>query len=804
MLQDVRYAFRALRRAPGFSATAALTLALGIGANTAIFSVVSAVLLRPLPYRDPQRLVRFEEGRPDYRLNISYLNFLDWRARARTFEDMAIFNPGRRTVLSGDGRSEVVLMGTAEARLFGLLGVSPAAGRMFTPDEHKAGAPSVALISHRLWQRRYGGAASIVGGSIGIAGGTATVVGVLPADFSRHDLMVLHNVDVWLPLGPFLSGMQLDRGNHPGFMAFARLRNGVDLEEAQREMTAIAADLEREYPSTNHRMGVFVVPLTEYMLGQSRSVLLPLAGAVGFVLLIACANVSNVLLARGFRREPETSVRAALGAGRWRLIRLFLAESLAIAAVGGGLGLLLGAWGVRIAPAFLESVLPRASDVAVNGQVLVYTVVLSFATVAVFGLAPALQLSRVDLMSSLRLGSASAAGTPRGQRLRSVLVAAEVALSLVLLVGAGLMLRTLARLAEVDPGYRPDGILTVDLHQPARDDEGASAYQFVDRLLERLEAAPAVAGAAASWPLDMVGPGWTPWINFPEKPYPEGQEPTALTSAVTPGYFDVMGVPLRRGRFIGPEDRRGAPVAIVVNETFVRRFLAAGDPIGRRVAARGIPQLADMRIVGVVGDTRRGGPTRGLFPEMYCAYAQFPIAGATIVVRASAGDPVDLTKTVDDLAAEIDPAVAISGRRRLADAVAATIGSRRIVSVLLGGFAALALVLTVIGIAGVVSYVVAQRTREIGVRMALGADAGAVVRLVLRGALKPVLVGLAAGAVAIVPLSGLLRSFLFQVGPADPAALAGGAVVLLGAAVGAAYVPARRAARVDPLLSLRS
>jgi len=797
MLHDLHYALRALTRTPGFTALAAMTLALGIGANTAIFSVIDTVLLQPLPYHEPDRLVRFEEGRVDYRLNISYPNFLDWRARAKAFEDMAIFNSFGRAVVADGDRPEVVAAGTTEARLFRVLGVQPIAGRVFTDDEHKPGAERVAMISHRLWQRRYGADPSVVGRAVNIGGAPATIVGVLPPSFG-----VSSRTDVWYPLGPFISPMQMDRGSHPGFMVFARLRDGVEIEAARREMSAIAADLEREYPTTNHRMGVFVIPMADYVLGSARNVLLPLGGAVAFVLLIACANVSNVLLARGLRRARETALRSALGAGRWKLIRLFLAESVAIAIVGGSLGLLLGSWGVRAAHSLPGFSLYRASEVAVDGRVLLYTIALSFATVIVFGLAPALQLSRVDLMSSLRLGGAAAGGT-RGRRLRETLIAIEVALSLVLLVGAALMIRTIGRLSGVDAGYQPQGLVAVNLLQPSGPNAGERALQTVDRLLQDVQAAPGVAGAAAAWPLDIVSFGWTPWINFPHKPYPEGREPSANTAAVTPTFFGVMGIPLRRGRLLSADDKPGAPTALVVNETFVRRFFADRDPIGARVTARGIPELANMVIVGVVGDTRRGDPTRAPAAEMYCAYAQFPTAGPTIVVRAASGDALALAKVVDDRVAAIDAQTATFGARRLSDAIAERVGDRRLLSILLGLFAAVALALTIVGIAGVVSYVVAQRTQEIGVRMALGADAGAVIRLVLRGAMAPVAIGLVLGAAAIVPLTGAIRTFLFGVTPADPAALIAGCGALLLAATLAAYVPARRATRIDPLLALR-
>ena len=797
MLQDLRYAVRAFARAPLFTLMTAATLALGIGANTAIFSVINTVLLKPLPYHQPERLVRFEEGRQDFRLNISYPNFLDWRARARSLEDMGIYNAFGRTLVADGDRPEVVPSGTAEARLFAVLGVAPVQGRVFAPEEHHPGAPRVALISYRLWQRRYGLDPSVVGRSIPIGGAPTTVVGVLPAAFQLADK------DIWFPLGPHLTPMQLDRGNHPGFMVFGRIRAGVGIDDVQREMTAIARELERQYPSTNHDLGVFVVPMTEYLLGQARNVLLPLGGAVAFVLLIACANVSNVLLARGLRRDREMSIRGALGAGRWKLVRLFLAESAVIAVIGGALGLLIGSWGVRAVHALPGFSLYRATEVAIDRPVLAYTIAVSLVTVLIFGLAPALQLSRVDLMSTLRLGGASAAGT-RGRRLREALIAIEVALALVLLAGAALMVRTVNRLSDVDPGFRPDGLVAVSLYQAGRDDAGPHALRVVTRLLDEVTTMPAVSGAAAAWPFDLTGASWTPWINIAHRPYPAGQEPTALTAAVTPSYFDVMGIPLRRGRLLGPEDRPGAPMAIVVNETFVKRFFADRDPLGGRVSARDIPELADMRIVGVVGDTRRAGPARAIAAEVYCAYAQFPTASPTIVVRANEGDPVRLAPAISDRLATIDRDTAVSSARRVADAMDATIGTRRLVFVLLGIFAGLALMLTAIGIAGVVAYTVAQRTQEIGVRMALGAEAGDVVGMMIRSALVPVVIGMVAGAGLMIPFSTALRSFLFGVNRSDPWAFLAACAALLVAAAAAAYLPARRASRIDPLVALRS
>jgi putative ABC transport system permease protein len=797
MLHDLRYAYRALLRAPGFTAVAAMTLALGIGANTAIFSVISGILLKPLPFRDPDRLARLNEGRPGFELNVSYPNFIDWRQRSRTFEDMAVYNPYGRSIVTYRGRSEAVSSGSAEARLFPLLGVRPFRGRLFAPEEQKPGSRGVVLLSHSVWLRLFGGADSIVGQEIAFAGTNATVVGVLPPEFR------LPRIDVWYPfVSELLTAMQLDRGNHPGFQVFARLREGVTFDQAQREMSSIAADLEQQHPTTNHQMGVFVRPVLDTVIGGVRPMLLSLGAAVGFLLLIACANVANVLLARGLRRGRETSIRAALGAGRWRLARLFLIESIVIAAIGGVAGLLLAAWGVRTLQAITWFTLPRASDITIDTRVLAFAVLLSALTSVVFGLAPAIQLSRIDLIGGLRQAGGPTGGGSR--RLRATLVAVEVSLSLVLAAGAGLMLRTLAQLADVNPGFRPDGLVAINTQQPQQRyrDPDARAL-FAERLAAELTSAPGVAAAAIAWPLDMVSFSWSPYANFRDQPFPPGQAPAVQMAAVSPTFFETMGIPLRRGRFFRSQDRPGAPVAVIVNETVVRRFLPDGDPIGRKMSLVGIPELEDAEIVGVVGDTLRGNLAGRLVPEVYCAYAQFSSSGPTVVVRATSGDPFQLVRTVEERIATIDSGVATYGSRRLSDVLVTGIGDRRMLAMLLGLFGALALALTGLGIAGVVAYIVAQRTQEIGVRMALGADARSVLTLVIKGAMTPVIVGLVAGLAVAVPFTRLLRAYLFQVSPVDPLALTSGIFVLLTSTLVAAYIPARRATRIDPLSALR-
>lgn len=796
MLSDFFCALRALRRAPGFTATAALTLALGIGANTAIFSVIHAVLLRPLAFAEPDRLVRIDEGLPDRRLNVSYPNFLDWRARSHAFEDMAICLPFGSAVATGDVRAEVLSTARAEARLFSVVGVGPRTGRAFLPEEELPGAPPVALISHGLWQRRFGGAADVVGQSLTLDDQPTTIVGVLPPEFR------LLAADVVFPLGPRLRKIDSDRGSHGGFFAYARLHDGMDLRDAQREMSAIAAALEREYPATNTQVGVFVTPLAEFLLGSAQPTLMLLAAAVGILLLIACANVANVLLARGLHRERETAVRSALGASRSRIVRLFLVEGFVIALAGSAVGVLVASWGVRVVRLTRGLSLPRAADIAIDLQSIVFAVLLASLTVLLFAVAPALQLSRSSLLSALRQPGAGAESGRSSGRLRSFLIVAEVAFSLVLVVGAGLMLRTIAELTATEVGYDADRIVAIDIAQSGpRYEDPAVLVTFADRLLEEVQALRGAAGAALVF---APGPLWTPRINRLRAPFPAGEEASPFSSAVTPGYFAAMGIPLKRGRGFGPIDRAGAPVAAIVNETFVREVLGGSEPIGQRLTASGIPEMAVMEIVGVVGNTKRLGLAGGVRPELYVSYAQMPVSYPTLFVRVERGDPLALARALDERVAGIDPGVPTLRARRLSDELSASITNRRTIGILLGAFAALALGLTAVGVGGVVSYVVARRTQEIGLRMALGANPSNVRRLVVGGAMTPVLIGLLLGGCITWPFTRLIQAFLYHVAPSDPWSIGVGVVTMSAVALVAAYVPARRTSRIDPLAALRA
>ena len=802
MLNDVRYALRTLAASPGFTLAAVLTLALGIGANTAIFTAVYGVLLKPLPYGEPDRIVRISETRRGGPWNVSWPNYVDWRARNHVFADMAIFNTYGRVIVGGAAgtTAELFPSGTCETQMFAVMGIPAARGRVFTPDERESGAPGVAVVSDELWRRRFGGDPSIVGQPARVDDEELTIVGVLPPGVRPFD------VDIWFPHRPaLLNDMQRDRANHPGFGVVARLRPGVSAERAQREMSAIAASLEKEYPASNTGFGVAVKPMIDAVAGTIRPMLRLLMASVAVLLLIACANVANLLLAKGLRRERETSIRSALGASRFRLVRLFLIEGLALGAAGAAAGLLLAGWGVRLLRSVPGLALPRAGDVTIDPHVLGFAATLAVATAALFALAPALQLSRVDLMRVLRQAGTSDPASPRSARLRAALVAGEVALLVVLLASAALMQRSLARLASVDAGFDADKVISVSLQQlQSRYASEAAIIGFADQLVASAKGNPDVAGAALSWPFDYTGFTWAPNFNVPDHPVEAGREPVAQTASVTPGYFATMGIPIVRGRDFGPDDRPGAPVAALVSRTFASRFFPGEDPIGRHVTAMRIPQMHDMTIVGIVGDTRRGGMLMDFTPELYVSYAQFPQSGATLVVRARGADLGDLAGDLKARVTAIDAGTAVGAVRRVSDALARTYGDRRALSWLLAVFAALALGLTVLGIASVVSFTVAQRVPEIGVRIALGASRRDVLALIVRGSLYPVCVGAAIGLAALIPLSRVLKSYLFEVSPADPLSLTAATAVLALAAVAAACVPARRATSIDPLVALRS
>jgi putative ABC transport system permease protein len=634
-----------------------------------------------------------------------------------------------------------------------------------------------------------------VGGAIVIDGEPVTLLGVLPAWFR------LSGAEMWEPLGPALTEAQLDRGNHPGFQVYARLRDGITVERARDEMRAIARDLEREYPATNHGIGVFVTPILDAFVGQVRRTLWLLLGAVGFVLLIACANVANVLLARALGRQREIAVRAALGASRRRLLRLFVLEGVLLATAGGALGLLLASWIVRAFRSGAIMALPRSSDLGIDLTVLAFTLLTAWTAGTLFGVAPAVHFRSRDLMDVLRPG-ASTTPTRNRQRLRWALVAGEIALATVLLVGAGLMIRTLARLAQVDPGFDPRNLIGMRVVVP--DDRyrtREASLRFAERALERVRALPGVTGAAFAFPLDYISFSWTPKINFPDRPVQEGREPSVTMAAVSRDYFQTMGIPLRTGRGFDNRDRLGAPTAAIVNEAFAARYFPGRHPVGQSISVPQIDELKELTVVGVVGDTLRAGLAGRVVPELYCAYEQFPEEGA-LVVR-TAGDPAALVRAIGAELRSLDADAAMTGVRSLDEALADTVGQRRAVRALLAAFAAVALALASIGVYGVVSFAVAQKTPELGIRVALGATARDILRLVLAQSFTPLAAGIVIGLGASLWLTRILSAQLYGITGHDPATFTMVTALLLLAAGTASLVPALRALRVDPLVALR-
>ena len=812
LIQDLRYGLRLLSRSPGFTAIALLTLTLGIGATAAIFSVVDAVLLRPLPYRDPQRLVSvFEDisqsGFP--RNTPAPGNYADWKAQTQIFEDVAAAGTGGRwhalnlTQDTGAGPAEPEKLESASLtrNLFAVLGVAPAVGRIFLPEEDRPGAADVVLLSHALWMRRFRGDRTLVGNAILLNGVKFTVVGVMPPDFAYPS----HDIDLWTPMA-FTPQQLAERGAHYLTVA-ARLRAGVTLAQANAALEVLCRRLAREHPDTNAEIRrFFAEPLQDTYTRGARTGLTVLMAAVGFILLIACANIANLLLSRATGRQREMAVRTALGAARGRVVRQMLTESALLAVGGGLLGILLADWCF----AFLKNLVPvdlsRTVSLSLDPGVLAFAVAVSLAASFAFGMAPALQVSRIDLNSALKEAGRGTVG-PRRASLRNLLVIGEVALSLVLLVGSGLLLESFARLRGVDPGFRADHVLTVRVDAPVTkyaDFERRTA--FFARLLERVRALPGVQAAGFSSALPLTWDGGTAAFA------PEGLVPRqdlildANNRVVSPGYFEALRIPLRRGRLIRESDGRDAPPVALINETMARKFWPNQDPLDRRMKF-GLPgdDVPWIRIVGIVGDVRQmrlNDPPR---EEMYFPYWQAKdnwMVPRDLAIRTS-GDPLSLAGAVRQAIWSIDKDQPVSSVMTLDNLLDLEVAHRRVEAVLLVGFAALAVILACIGMYGVLSYLVAQRTREIGVRLALGASAADVFRTVAGQGMTLAGLGVAAGLAGAMALSRLLRSLLFGVSAGEPLVYACAVAIFALVALAACYFPARRASHVDPMVTLR-
>jgi putative ABC transport system permease protein len=797
-LRDIHYGARMLVRRPVFTVVVVLTLALGIGATTAIFSVVNAVLLRSLPYPEPERLVVLaEKTRAGRRMGVAYPNYLDLRERAQSFAEMAGFRNAERN-LSGVEKPVRLEGREVSWNFFRMLGAQPQLGRLFVADDEKPGAARTVILGHAAWLEQFGGDPAVVGKGVTLNGNIYTVIGVMPAgfEFFRRD-------DLFVPLTASLQHGDEGRGNHSDLEVLARLKDGVSLRQAAAEMDTLAAQLERAYPATNSGEGVLTDGLLDRFASDVRRTLWVLFGAVGFVLLIACVNVANLLLVRGAERKKEIALRAALGAGRARLVRQLLSESLPLALLSGLTGLLLGVWMtewlVRLAP----DGVPRLNQARPDTTVLLFTSGVTLLTGLLFGLLPAWQSAHHDLQTTLKEGGRSTTGAAR-ERVRKGLLVAEVGLSLVLLVGAGLMLRTFYGLTRVDPGFEPDNLLTMQLNLPGDSYDMARARRFYDECVARVGAVPGVRAAALTQSLPIDGSRWNSVFIVEGKPVPPRAElPSAAFTPVSAGFFQAMGIRLLKGRAFTEADADGKPTVTVVNETMARRFWPGEDPIGKRLK-QGWPedQTPWREVVGVVSDVKTNGVDQKTPLQAYLPLAQRPANSVALVVRAS-GNPLSLATAAERAVHEVDKDLPVSDVRSMDQLMSGAIARQRLTLALLLGFGLLALVLAAVGIYGVISYSVSLRTHEFGVRMALGACAGDVLRLVVGQGLRLTLAGVALGLLCAFGLTRWMESLLFGVRATDPLTFAAIPALLTCVALLACYLPARRAAKVDPMVALR-
>jgi len=807
LMQDLRYSIRMFAKNPGFAAIAILTLALGIGANTALFSVVNGVLLNPLEYPHSEQLVTVYGKTPGFaRAPISYLNFLDWQRATRTFSSMALYR-NEPYNLTGTAETELVGGSMISADYFPTLGVAPILGRNFRTDDDRAGAAPVVMLGGGLWKRKFGSSPDVIGKSIVLNGASYTIVGVVPPSFNFYG----SERDLYTPAGQWTDPSFLDRRIEVSAHAIGRLKPGVTLAQAKADMDGISENLAAAYPEADKDIGINLVSMKQDIVGNVQPFLIVLLAAVGFLLLIACANVANLLLARSMGRSREFAIRAALGANQTRVIRQLLTESILLAGLGGALGLLLAFWGTKAVLATLPGALPRANEVSLDSRVLFFTVALSLLAGIVFGLAPALKTSRVNLQDILKETGGSGGGR---HRLHGVFVAVEVALALVLLVGAGLMIRSLAALWRVDPGFNPNHAITFFLSLPADPNttsaETRARLRLFDDKMNNIPGVKAVSVTLGSRPM-IHNSSEVFWIEGEPKPANLHDMHPALFYLAEAGFQKAMGVTLKRGRFITPQDDEHAPIVVDIDDVFARTYFPHEDPIGKRINLSTFNVQAE--IVGVVGHVKQWGldadPKSAIEAQFDYPFMQVPeklmplMATVVAVVLRTEGDPTAVMGDVRRAVAEIDSREAVYNVQTMDTVISNSFAARRLSMILLGIFAALALVLACVGIYGVISYLVGQRTREIGVRMALGAQPSDVLRLVIGHGAKMAVIGVAIGIGAALGLTRLMANQLFGVSAHDPLTFAGVALLLIIVAVAACYIPARRAMRVDPMVALR-
>jgi putative ABC transport system permease protein len=803
VLKDIAYAARILRRSPGFTLTAVLTLALGIGANTAIFSVVNATMLRPLPFPHPERIVAIQNQYKAVGLDTaaaSVADYIDYRKQRHLFSEVAAVNTDDFN-LTGVDRPERLQCGEATSGLFAVLGIRPILGRVFTYEEDQPGRNRVVLLTDGLWKRRFGGDPGVLGHTIHLNGKPYTVVGIVPSF-----LQWFAPLDAWIPTGFTPAQMSPARRTNEFLFILARLQPGVSLERARTGMAAFGRVLAKDFPDfypPSSGWAIRVDSLNELLIGDVRGALLVLLAAVGLVLLIACANVANLSIARAAGRMRELSIRAALGAAKWRIARQLLTESVMVSLAGGAAGVLLGSWGVGLLVAGGPQQLPRLDEVSIDGRVLMFTAAIALLTGVLFGLAPVMQVATANLHDLLKLGARGAAGSLRRHRTRSALVIFEVAISLVLLVAAGLVLRSFASLEKVDPGFRAQNVLTFGVSlPPARYTTLVQTSGFFRALLNRVATLPGVSAAGAVSPLPFSGNNWSGSFNIEGHTMQQGGTlPHADQRVVSPDYFKAMGIPLRRGRLTADSDREGAPLAVVVDEALAQEYFKNQDPIGRHLRpADGGPWATVAGIVGHVQHNALDNATRKA--TLYWPYLQKPAQSMQLVVH-TAGDPMMLVNGIQQEVSRLDKDVPIFDVKTMDQRVAASLANRRFAAWLLAVFSFIAMLLAAVGLYGVMAQSVLQRSREIGVRMALGAQSGDVLRMILRQGAILVAGGLVAGTVAALGLTSLMKSLLFAVKPTDPLTFATVAALLTIVALAAMYLPARRATRLDPVTTLR-
>jgi putative ABC transport system permease protein len=804
LLKDIQYAARILRRSPGFTLTAVLTLALGIGANTAIFSVVNATLLRPLPFPHPERLVALQNQYKAVGLDsasVSVPEYIDYRKQRQLFSEVAAVNTDDFN-LTGVDRPERLQCGEATSGLFTVLGIQPILGRVFNYEEDQPGKNQVVLLTQGLWKRRFAADPGVVGRTIHLNGKPYTVIGIVP-----NILQWFAPLDAWIPTGFTPADMAPSKRGEQFLFILARLQPGVSIERARAGMAAFGSTLAKAFPDNypaSSGWAIRVDSLNELLVGDVRGGLIVLLAAVGFVLLIACANVANLLLARASGRMRELSIRAALGAAKWRIARQLLTESVMLGLLGGAAGILLGSWAVGFLVTSGPQQLPRLDEVSIDGRVLVFTAAIAILTGVLFGLAPAIQVSAGNLHDMLKRGARGAGGSLRRHRTRSALVIAEVALSLVLLVGAGLLLRSFASLQKVDPGFRAVNVLTFGISLPE------SAYStpvrtagFFHALLDRLAALPGVRAAGAVNPLPFSGNNSSgSFLIEGHSAASGGTTPHADQRAVSPGYFNAMGIPLRRGRLLTDADRQGAAPTVVIDDALAQEYFKGADPLGRHLRRPSSNKWST--VVGIVGHVQHSAlDSKQRKATFYSSYRQDLHTQSLQFVVHTSGDPMSLANVVQQEVSKLDKDVPIFDVKTMDGRVAASLANRRFAAWLLAAFSFIAMLLAAVGLYGVMAQSVQQRSREIGVRMALGAQSRDVLRMILRQGAILIAGGLVAGTAAALVLTSLMKSLLFAVSPADPLTFILVAALLLAVAMAATWLPARRATRLDPVNTLR-